>query len=105
MQKESGMATVILRNDNIKVNVPAGMSLRQVAQKTGASMEFGCRVGDCTTCVATVDAGMEYLSEINKKEIIAFELLDIKSGSIRLMCQCTVEKDEGEIVISYQTTC
>lgn len=99
------MATVILRNDNIKVNVPAGMSLRQIALKTGASMEFGCRVGDCTTCIATVETGMEYLNERNNKEIMAFELLDMKSGSIRLMCQCNVEKDEGEIVISYLATC
>ncbi len=99
------MAIVILRNDNIKVNVPAGMSLRQVAQKTGASMEFGCRMGECTLCVATVDAGMEYLSALNSQEIKVFELLDIKSDSIRLMCQCKVEKDEGEIVISYLATC
>ena len=99
------MATVILRNDNIKVNVPTGMSLRQVALKTGASMEFGCRRGECTLCVATVDVGMEYLSALNSKEITAFELLDNKSGSIRLMCQCKVEKEEGEIVISYLATC
>lgn len=99
------MATVILKNDNIKVNVPAGMSLRQVAQKTGASMEFGCRVGDCTTCIATVEEGMEYLSEINNKEIKAFELLDMNNDSDRLMCQCNVENDEGEIVISYLLSC
>lgn len=99
------MAMVILNNDNIRVNVPAGMTLRQIAQKTGASMEFGCRVGDCATCVATVEAGMEYLSQINQKEIKAFEMLDIKSDAIRLMCQCSVESEEGEIVISYLKSC
>lgn len=99
------MATVFLRNDNIKVKVPAGMTLRQVAEKTGASMEFGCRKGECTLCAATVDVGMEYLSPLNSKEITALEVLDKKSSSIRLMCQCKVEKDEGEIVISYLSTC
>lgn len=99
------MATVILRNDNIKVKVPAGMTLRQVAQKTGASMEFGCRKGECTLCAATVDTGMEYLSTLNSKENTALELLDKKNSAIRLMCQCKVEKDEGEIVISYLATC
>lgn len=99
------MAMVILSNDNIKVNVPAGMNLRQIAIKTGASMEFGCRVGDCTTCVATVDAGMEFLNAINTKETKVFELIDVKSDLTRLMCQCVVEKDEGEIVISYRKTC
>lgn len=99
------MATVILRNDNLQVKVPNGMSLRQVAVKTGASMEFGCRVGDCGTCIASVDKGLEYLSEINQKEIKVFQMLNIKTDSIRLMCQCSVVSDEGEIVISYPSPC
>lgn len=99
------MAMVILSNDNIKVNVPAGMSLRQVAQKTGASMEFGCRIGDCLTCIATVETGMEYLSKTNDKEVTAFDLLGITNDSSRLMCQCSVESDEGEIMVSYIKSC
>ncbi len=99
------MATVILRNDNLQVKVPIGMSLRHVAFQTGASMEFGCRVGDCGTCVASVDRGMEYLNEINQKEIKVFQMLNIKTANIRLMCQCSVVSDEGEIVISYPSPC
>lgn len=99
------MATVILINDNIKVNVPVGMSLRQVAQKTGASMEFGCRVGDCSTCIAAVEKGMEYLNIVNNKEMKVFDLLEIQSDTSRLMCQCSVESEEGEIVISYLPSC
>ncbi|MEN8727773.1 MAG: 2Fe-2S iron-sulfur cluster binding domain-containing protein [Sulfurovum sp.] len=99
------MSTVVLSNDNIKVKVPAEMTLREIAQKTGASMEFGCRVGDCATCIAYVDEGMQYLSEINQKEIKALEMLNVDSSKIRLMCQCRVVSDEGEIVISYQISC
>lgn len=99
------MATVILSNDNIKVKVPIGMTLREVAQKTGASMEFGCRVGDCTICIAYVVEGTQYLNEINQKEIKALEMLNMDSGKLRLMCQCRVISEEGEIVISYQTSC
>lgn len=95
------MATVFLSNDNIKVKVPVGMSIRQVAQKTGASMGFGCRIGDCTTCIALVDQGMQYLNAITRQEIKALEMLDQKMGNMRLMCQCTVESIEGEIIISY----
>lgn len=95
------MATVFIRNDNIKVKVPVGMSMQQVAQKTGASMGFGCRAGDCTTCFASVEQGMEYLNAITPKEIKALEILDQKVGDKRLMCQCTVESLEGEIIISY----
>lgn len=99
------MATVILSNDNIKVKVPAGMSIRQVAQKTGATIDFCCRVGDCGACVATVNTGMEHLTAINNKEIKAFELLGIKSDHSRLMCQCSVESEEGEIMITYDKLC
>ena len=99
------MVTVILRNDNIKVNVPVGMSIRQIALKSGASMEFGCRVGDCTMCVASVESGMEYLNSISHKENKMLELLNMKDESSRLMCQCNVEKDEGEIIILYLKSC
>lgn len=97
------MTSVYLKDDNIKVKVPLGMNLRQVALKTGASMEFGCRVGDCGTCIAVVEEGMEFLNEVNQKEIDAFKMLDKKSEENRLMCQCIVEAQEGEIVISYHS--
>ena len=96
------MASVYLKDDNIKVKVTPGMTLRQVAKKTGASMEFGCRVGDCGTCIATVEQGNECLNEVNKKEIDMFKMLDQPIEDRRLMCQCTVEAIEGEIVISYK---
>lgn len=95
------MATVVLTNDNIKVKAPAGTSLRTIATKTGASMEFGCRVGDCTTCVARIESGMDHLSAKNEKEVKALEMFGSKVDDLRLMCQCTVNDEEGEIVISY----
>jgi len=48
---------------------------------------------------------MEYLSEINDKEVTAFELLGITNNSSRLMCQCSVESNQGEIMISYVKSC
>lgn len=99
------MATVILSSDNLRVNVTRDTSLREVALKSGASMEFGCRVGDCGTCIATVEQGMEYLSPINPKETKVFEMLNIPSETMRLMCQCRVISHEGEIVISYNPVC
>lgn len=95
------MAIVILEDDNIKVNVSTGKTMRQIAFHTGASMEFGCRVGDCATCVARVVSGMEYLSKRSPKEINAFKMLNTDDESLRLMCQCSIESQEGEIVISY----
>jgi ferredoxin len=99
------MATVWLKNDNIKVSVPAGMTFRKIAQKSGASMEFGCRVGDCATCIATVEKGMELLSPKNEKEEFVLSIIEgtmEEHEKLRLMCQCSVESDDGEIVIAYR---
>ena len=96
------MVNIFLKDDNIKVKVSKGKTLREIAIKTGASMEFGCRVGDCLTCVAHVTSGMDLLNEINKKENKAFEILNDSSTDLRLMCQCSIEGDEGEITISYK---
>ncbi len=95
------MINIFLEDDNINVKVPKDKSLRYVATKTGASMEFGCRVGDCLTCIAKVKSGMQYLNDKNEKEIRALEILASDVSGLRLMCQCSVKADEGEIVISY----
>lgn len=95
------MVRVFLKEDNIIANVPAGKSLREVARKSGASMEFGCRVGDCATCVAKLVKGNELLNPINDKELLALSVIDEEDKTLRLMCQCRVEADEGEIEISY----
>jgi len=95
------MVTLFLKDDNIKVKVPAGKSLREVARKSGASMEFGCRVGDCATCVAKVLKGQELLSEITDKEVLALNAIGGDIENLRLMCQTNIEAEEGEIEISY----
>jgi ferredoxin len=96
------MVTLFLIDDNLKVHVPNGKSIREVASKSGASMDFGCRVGDCLTCVASVKSGMVYLNEKTDKEIKALEVLGGDVSEMRLMCQCKVRCDEGEIEISYK---
>ena len=99
------MVTIFLQNDNIRVKVPLDTTLREVATKTGASMEFGCRVGDCTTCVAHVRSGMELLNTKTDKELRALEMLGGDVSELRLMCQCRVLCEEGEVVISYGLQC
>ncbi len=96
------MAIVVFKDDNIRVKVPVGMSLRQAAMKTGASIVFGCRVGDCTECASHVSEGMILLSDKTEKELKALEMIESDIADLRLMCQCTVRCEEGEIVISQQ---
>ncbi|MFC2074512.1 2Fe-2S iron-sulfur cluster-binding protein [Campylobacterota bacterium] len=95
------MVSVLLQDDNIKVKVPSGTTMREVALKSGASMEFGCRVGDCTTCAVHVISGACLLSDKQEKEIKALEMIGGNLSEIRLMCQCSIKCEEGEIVISY----
>ena len=95
------MVQIFLKDDNIKASVAKGKSLREVARKSGASMEFGCRVGDCSTCIAKVTKGNELLNEINAKELLVLEAIGSKDEHLRLMCQCNVIAEEGEIEISY----
>ena len=96
------MATVYFADDNIRARVPVGMTLREAAHTTGASMEFGCRVGDCTTCAAHVKSGMLLLSDKTQKELEALRMIGEDIGELRLLCQCTVRCEEGEIVISQR---
>ncbi|WP_345975745.1 2Fe-2S iron-sulfur cluster-binding protein [Sulfurimonas sp. HSL3-7] len=95
------MVTVFLKNDNIKVKVPLGTTMRQVALKSGAAMEFGCRVGDCGTCIAHVTSGMDKLNTKSDKELHILGILGGNVRELRLMCQCEVRCEEGEIEISY----
>ena len=95
------MVSVFLEDDNIRVKVPAGTTMREVALKSGASMEFGCRVGDCSTCAVHVTKGACLLSDKKEKELKALEMIGGNLSEIRLMCQCSVQGEEGEIVISY----
>ena len=96
------MVSIFLKDDNIKVKVPVGTTMKEVALKVGASMELGCRVGDCTTCVVHVKSGMCLLTDKNDKEIRALEMIKDDISELRLMCQCSVKCQEGEVVISYK---
>jgi ferredoxin len=95
------MTTLFIKPDNIKLKVPIGINLRQVAMMTGASMDFECNDGECGKCIATIDQGMELLNKVTSKETVLMETLDQESDNLRLMCQCIIDNQEGEIVISY----
>jgi len=95
------MVTVFLKDDNIKIKAPPGTTMKEIAIKAGASMEFGCRVGDCTTCVVHVKKGSCLLTDKNEKEIKALQMIGGNLSELRLMCQCSIKCMEGEIEISY----
>ncbi len=95
------MVSVFLKNDNIKVKAGVGKTMRQIATASGASMEFGCRVGDCATCIAKIEFGMQLLNQKTEKEIKVLKMLGGDVSGLRLMCQSHIRCEEGEIVVSY----
>ncbi len=48
---------------NVTVSVPAGTRVIEVSEKVGSALTYGCREGDCGTCIMKVDKGWENLSE------------------------------------------
>ena len=45
------------------VNVPAGIRVIEVSEKVGAGIIYGCREGDCGTCMMHVTEGWNNLTE------------------------------------------
>ena len=48
---------------DVSVKVPAGTRVIEVSEKVGSGIIYGCREGDCGTCLMKVVQGMEHLSE------------------------------------------
>ncbi|MCB1768897.1 MAG: 2Fe-2S iron-sulfur cluster binding domain-containing protein, partial [Candidatus Competibacteraceae bacterium] len=48
---------------NVTVTVPAGTRVIEISDKLNSGIIYGCREGDCGTCLMKVVEGMENLSE------------------------------------------
>lgn len=82
---------------DVSVNVPAGTRVIEVSEKVGAGIIYGCREGDCGTCLMKVDAGSEYLSEPSALEDKVLKE-NMAGKDMRLACQCQVIGD-GEVKV------
>lgn len=56
-------SNVTFEDINVTVSVPAGTRVIEVSEKVGAGITYGCREGDCGTCIMKVTDGWENLSE------------------------------------------
>jgi ferredoxin len=76
----------------VTVNVPAGIRVIEVSEKVGAGIMYGCREGDCGTCLMEVISGMENLSvpSILEDKILREHLAGKR---YRLACQAQVIGD------------
>ncbi len=80
---------------DVTVTVPAGVRVIEISEKVGSGIVYGCREGDCGTCLMQVLEGWNNLSSPSVLEDkILRELMAGKH--YRLACQAQVL---GDVVV------
>ncbi|MDX9796383.1 MAG: 2Fe-2S iron-sulfur cluster-binding protein [Sulfurimonadaceae bacterium] len=90
-------------NDFLAINVQPGSTIQDVVEASGSALPFGCRDGECGTCVVEIEQGMEFLSPINDKEkkVIKENCAGTCTDKTRLSCQMKIVKPNGIVRIKY----
>lgn len=88
-------------NDFLAINVKPGESLQDVMEKMGSGLPFGCRDGECGTCIVEVQSGMDFLSPKTDKEKKVLGNFPDASPNARLVCQMKVQKHDGLVRLKY----
>lgn len=92
---------VEIMNDFLAINVIPGKTIQDIVEASGSALPFGCRDGECGTCVVMIESGMEYMSEINEKEKAVLKTVGETSPKARLACQMKVVAPNGLVRIKY----
>jgi ferredoxin len=89
-------ANVTFEDIGVTVTVPAGTRLIEVSEKVGAGITYGCREGECGTCMMKIVAGMENLAT---PSVLEHQVLsdNLASRANRLACQAQVLG--GDVVV------
>jgi ferredoxin len=82
-------ANVTFESIGVTVTVPAGTRLIEISEKVGASITYGCREGECGTCITRISSGMEGMSE---RSVLEDKVLqeNMAGRNHRLACQAQV---------------
>ena len=92
---------VEIMNDFQAINVHPGKTIQDIVEASGSALPFGCRDGECGTCVIMIESGMEYMSEINDKEKAVLKTVGETSSKARLACQMKVVAPNGLVRMKY----
>jgi ferredoxin len=89
-------AQVTFQDIGVTVTVPAGTRLIEVSEKVGAGITYGCREGECCTCLTKIISGDENLAAPSSLEarVLSDNLAPSKH---RLACQAQVLG--GDVVV------
>ena len=89
-------AKVTFQDIGVSVTVPAGTRLIEVSEKVGAGITYGCREGECCTCLTKIVAGHENLAAPSFLEDQVLKD-NLAPRHHRLACQAQVLK--GDVVV------
>jgi len=82
-------ASITFEDINVTISAPAGTRIIEISEKVGSSITYGCREGDCGTCIMKVTEGWDSLAEPSVLEDKV--LRDNMAGKHnRLACQAQV---------------
>lgn len=82
-------ARLTFEDIGVTVNVPAGVRVIEISEKVGSGIVYGCREGDCGTCIMKVTGGWNNLTEPSVLEDKV--LRENMAGSHhRLACQAQI---------------
>lgn len=89
-------ADLTFKDIDLTVNVPAGVRVIEISEKVGSGIVYGCREGDCGTCMMKVDEGWDNLST---PSVIEDKVLkdNLAGRHYRLACQAQVI---GDVTVS-----
>jgi ferredoxin len=88
-------------NDFLAINVKPGKTIQDIVEASGSALPFGCRDGECGTCVVSVESGMEFLSDMTDKEKAVMKMLNESNPKARLSCQMKIIQPNGLIRLKY----
>ena len=83
------MARVIFEDEGKEVEVADGSRVQDAVTEVDADIPFGCREGECATCIVEVLSGMENLSEYSENELLTLTDEE-RAANIRLTCQISI---------------
>ena len=82
-------AQVTFEDIGVTVTVPAGTRLIEVSEKVGAGITYGCREGECGTCMMKIVSGIEHLGSPSMLEDQVLKE-NYAGAANRLACQAQV---------------
>lgn len=88
-------------NDFLAINVKPGKTIQDIVEASGSALPFGCRDGECGTCIVLVESGMEFLSDMTDKEKVVMKTVGETSPKARLSCQMKIVSPNGQVRLKY----